>query len=347
MNHIVIGVDGSPAATAAARWAACEAAMRDVELTIVHVLRSAPDALPLTGWPAIPLPAEVGEDQLAQGEKILDDTLEVIANTIGVRQPRSIASRVCIGAVVPTLSGFSHKGSQMIVVGRRAKGGYIVLCSAQLAAACCIMRTARSRWSTTTRQRIHRAQHRLSWGWTARQPPSQRSRSPSMKPRDAAWTWSRCTVSNTPTHRWREHCLSESWPAGRSATRTSPCTVSSRAIIPLTHCWTSHGARSWWSSAAGAAVASRAKCSARSAPPSFRPAGSPSSSPGGPALTHHLRQPTSGPKRAPDEVQVSRLLLASLSRERVQPNWLRHRTLADRQRCRVPKFVQPGSSDVH
>ena len=97
--------------------------MRDVELTIVHVLRSAPDALPLTGWPAIPLPAEVGEDQLAQGEKILDDTLEVIANTIGVRQPRSIASRVCIGAVVPTLSGFSHKGSQMIVVGRRAQGG--------------------------------------------------------------------------------------------------------------------------------------------------------------------------------------------------------------------------------
>ena len=123
MNHIVIGVDGSPAATAAARWAACEAAMRDIELTIVHVLRSAPDALPLTGWPAIPLPAEVGEDQLAQGEKILDDTLEVIAKTIGVRQPRSIASRVCIGAVVPTLSGFSHKGSQMIVVGRRGRGG--------------------------------------------------------------------------------------------------------------------------------------------------------------------------------------------------------------------------------
>ncbi len=123
MNHIVIGVDGSPAATVAARWAACEAATRDVELTIVHVLRSAPDALPLTGWPAIPLPAEVGEDQLAQGEKILDDTLEVIAKTIGVRQPRSIASRVCIGAVVPTLSGFSHKGSQMIVVGRRGRGG--------------------------------------------------------------------------------------------------------------------------------------------------------------------------------------------------------------------------------
>jgi hypothetical protein len=40
-------------------------------------------------------------------------------------------------------------------------------------------------------------------------------------------------------------------------------------------------------------------CSARSAPPSCRPAGSRSSSPGGPALTVHPRQPTSRPKRAP------------------------------------------------
>lgn len=38
-------------------------------------------------------------------------------------------------------------------------------------------------------------------------------------------------------------------------------------------------------------------------------------------------------------MQVSRLLLASLSRERVQPNWLRHRTLTDRQRRRVRKFI--------
>ena len=123
MNRIVVGVDGSPAAAAAARWAACEAAMRNVELSVVHVLQSAPEVWLQTGWPAIPLPAEVGEDQLAQGEKILEDTLSDIAKTIGPRQPRSISSRVCIGAVVPTLSGFSHKQSHMIVVGRRGRGG--------------------------------------------------------------------------------------------------------------------------------------------------------------------------------------------------------------------------------
>ena len=225
MNHIVIGVDGSPAATAAARWAACEAAMRNVELTVVHVLQSAPEVWLQTGWPAIPLAAEVGEDQLAQGETILEDTLSVIAKTTGVRQPRSIASRVCIGAVVPTLSACSRKESQMTVVGRRGEGGCIVLCSAQSAAACCTMRTARSRWSTTTCHRFHRAQHRLLWVLTARQPPSQPSRSPSMKPRDAAWTWSPCTASSTPIQRWGEHCWEK---VGRLAgavpgCRRAPC----------------------------------------------------------------------------------------------------------------------------
>jgi hypothetical protein len=37
MDRIVVGVDGSPASTAAAVWAAGEA-MRDIELTIVRVL---------------------------------------------------------------------------------------------------------------------------------------------------------------------------------------------------------------------------------------------------------------------------------------------------------------------
>jgi nucleotide-binding universal stress UspA family protein len=123
LNHIVVGVDGSPAATAAARWAACEAAVRNVELTVVHVLQPAPEVWLRTGWPAIPLPAEVGEHQLAQGETILKDTLSVIAKTTGPRQPRSIIGRVCIGAVVPTLSGLSRKESHMIVVGRRGRGG--------------------------------------------------------------------------------------------------------------------------------------------------------------------------------------------------------------------------------
>ena len=84
---IVVGVDGSPAATAAARWAASEAAMRGVDLTVVHVVPPAPEIWWQTGWPAIPVPTGVFEHQLGQGEKILEATLGVIAKTIGPRHP--------------------------------------------------------------------------------------------------------------------------------------------------------------------------------------------------------------------------------------------------------------------
>lgn len=123
ITRMVVAVDGSPAATAAARWAACEAAMRDVDLTIVHVLQSAPGAWLQTGWPAIPIPTEVREHQLAQGDKVLETTLEIIAKTIGPRRPRRVTTKLCVGAVAPILAGFTRKESDMIAVGRRGKGG--------------------------------------------------------------------------------------------------------------------------------------------------------------------------------------------------------------------------------
>jgi nucleotide-binding universal stress UspA family protein len=123
IKRIVVGVDGSPVATAAARWAASEAAMRGVDLTVVHVAQPAPEAWLQTGWPAIPVPTEVVEHQLGQGEKILAGTLEVIAKTIGPRRPRSITTKLRVGAVVPILSSFTPAESHMIVVGRRRRGG--------------------------------------------------------------------------------------------------------------------------------------------------------------------------------------------------------------------------------
>jgi nucleotide-binding universal stress UspA family protein len=123
MNRIVVGVDGSPAATAAARWAAREAAMRDAELIIVHVVPAALGAWPQTAWPAIPLPPEFGKDGLARGEKILNDALAVIAKTTGPRQPRRITTRLRVGTVVPTVCEFTHDAAHMIVVGRRGRGG--------------------------------------------------------------------------------------------------------------------------------------------------------------------------------------------------------------------------------
>jgi Universal stress protein family len=103
MNRIVICVDGAPSATAAARRAACEAAMRNVDLTVVNVLQSAPQVWPPTAWSPIPPPAEAGEGQFARDEAILEDTLSVIAKTIGAQRLGSISSKVCVGAVVNRL----------------------------------------------------------------------------------------------------------------------------------------------------------------------------------------------------------------------------------------------------
>jgi nucleotide-binding universal stress UspA family protein len=123
MSRIVVAVDGSSAANAAARWAAREAAMRNVDLTVVHVAHAALGAWPQRGWPAIPLPPEFGEDEIAQGKRVLDDTLEVIAKTTGPHQPKHISTRLCFGSVVPTLCQFTRHPAQMIVVGRRGRGG--------------------------------------------------------------------------------------------------------------------------------------------------------------------------------------------------------------------------------
>src|SRR4029077_8244255 len=70
INRIVVGVDGSAPASTAARWAAREAAIRRIELYVVHVVHADLTGWPQTGWPSIPLPPEVGEAQVAQGEKV-------------------------------------------------------------------------------------------------------------------------------------------------------------------------------------------------------------------------------------------------------------------------------------
>jgi nucleotide-binding universal stress UspA family protein len=123
INRIVVGVDGSAPASTAARWAVREAAIRRIELYVVHVVHTDLTGWPQTGWPAIPLPPEVGEAQVAQGEKVLQETRADIATTTGPHQPRNITTRICIGAVVPTLRGFARHPDTMIVVGRRGRGG--------------------------------------------------------------------------------------------------------------------------------------------------------------------------------------------------------------------------------
>src|ERR1700751_2099233 len=100
MDRILVGVNDSPASTAAAVWAAGEAAMRNIELTIVHVLAASTKVC-------------------THGAKTIDLVRDAVA--MGNRpQPPQINSRLCLGPVVPTLWGFTQEGAQMIVLGQRS-----------------------------------------------------------------------------------------------------------------------------------------------------------------------------------------------------------------------------------
>jgi nucleotide-binding universal stress UspA family protein len=124
MDRIVVGVNGSPASTAAALWAAGEAAMRDIELTIVHVLATPPEPCSRMEWPTTPLPSEATNAVVAQGVDVVDQTLDAVARRIG-RQPPRITSQLCFGPVVPTLWEFTQQGPQMIALGRHSRGNIL------------------------------------------------------------------------------------------------------------------------------------------------------------------------------------------------------------------------------
>ncbi|KAA8961634.1 universal stress protein [Mycobacterium sp.] len=104
---IVVGVDGSPQAQAALRWAVPEATMRNVPLTLVHA--------------TAPVPAVLPQQPEAAARQALDDAVRAVEEmTDGHSRPR-IASELISGAPVPALVDLSTR-ADMIVVGSRGNG---------------------------------------------------------------------------------------------------------------------------------------------------------------------------------------------------------------------------------
>ena len=113
-SGIIVGVDGSVPANAAIRWAAREAAMRDVRLSIVNA------AAPVIGtWLATPVPTGVLEWQHELGRQILDDAMQIAKET--ANGSLHITTELLTTATVPALVGLSN-GAKMVVVGCRGQG---------------------------------------------------------------------------------------------------------------------------------------------------------------------------------------------------------------------------------
>src|SRR5437879_1975271 len=118
---IVVGVDGSPSSTMAVQWAAREAGMRNIPLSLIHIIGTPPWGSLALGGGAVPLPAETGEWQKTQGEKIISAAVKVAEDSVEDGARPQLRPEVCFDATVPALVDLS-KEAEMVVVGCRGRG---------------------------------------------------------------------------------------------------------------------------------------------------------------------------------------------------------------------------------
>ena len=116
---ILVGVDGSAAALGAVRWAARDAALRNVPLTLVHVA----DA-PLPEWFEVAALAGFRQWQEQRARDFIESAIKVAEESTGECGPVQIDSKVFNSATVPTLVGLSTE-VEMVVVGYRGHGGVL------------------------------------------------------------------------------------------------------------------------------------------------------------------------------------------------------------------------------
>lgn len=114
---VVVGVDGSPAAVAALRWAAGDAKAHGRPLTVVY----APDPAVYYGYPIAPM-ADLEAAVEANGESILD---EALAQVFGDKHPPGVTRVVCQGSPAQVLIDVAEDAS-MLVVGARGHGHFLM-----------------------------------------------------------------------------------------------------------------------------------------------------------------------------------------------------------------------------
>jgi nucleotide-binding universal stress UspA family protein len=113
---IVVGVDDSPAAKVAVQWAAREAVLRNVTLTLLHAV--SPN---IATWLDMPLPPGLSQWQNEHGERVLADALKIVDEACEDRRPNVISNQLLSSLAVPALVDLS-KDAELIVVGCRGSG---------------------------------------------------------------------------------------------------------------------------------------------------------------------------------------------------------------------------------
>lgn len=113
---IVVAVDGSPAADAAACWAAHDAAMRNVPLTVVHAV-----ATPTAAYPPVPYPEALVVRLEDDGKKAIMHAVKIAEDAMPPDAKVAIGRELVYAAPAPALIKMSDE-ADMIVVGTSGRG---------------------------------------------------------------------------------------------------------------------------------------------------------------------------------------------------------------------------------
>src|ERR1700733_13137800 len=102
---VVVGADGSSSSRRAVQWAAREAIMRNVPLTLVHVVVTPAwgPAQWLLPHAPIPLPAEEDPALEKEGRKVIADAIKVVQDSTRDDGRPEIRSELFFSVPVPTL----------------------------------------------------------------------------------------------------------------------------------------------------------------------------------------------------------------------------------------------------
>ncbi|MCV7199377.1 universal stress protein [Mycobacterium angelicum] len=113
---IVVGVDGSAASNAAVYWAAHEAALRNVPLTVVHMLRAF-----VPTYPQMPMPNGIALWQEEDGRQVLEQAVKIAEDVAATERPIAMTHEMKCSPPVPTLVEMSDD-AEMVVVGSTGRG---------------------------------------------------------------------------------------------------------------------------------------------------------------------------------------------------------------------------------
>lgn len=113
---ILVCVDGSAESDAAVAWAAREAAMRGLPITVIHAV-----APVVVGWPVGQLYADMPAWQQDGAQQVIDQARKIVIANQGGGTPPEMRTEIIYSAVTPTLIDAS-RDAWMIVAGSQGLG---------------------------------------------------------------------------------------------------------------------------------------------------------------------------------------------------------------------------------